>query len=77
MDQSIINLLFATASALVGWWCREIWTSLQKLREDLQKLEVNLPEKYCSKIDIEKRLDRIDRTLDQIWNDMKEKADKQ
>ena len=38
--------------------------------------EVALPEKYVAKIDIEKRFDRIDATLNAIWGELKQKADK-
>jgi len=76
MDQTVINLIFGAIMTGVGWWCREIWTSIQQLRHDLQALEVSLPKEYAAKADIDRRFDKIDKLLDDIWRELKDKADK-
>ena len=58
--QQIINLVGGGLLMGVGWWCREIWDSVKKLKENIQSIEVDLPKNYVSKSDIETRLDKIE-----------------
>lgn len=77
MDQEFLNWIFAGASGVLGWFSREMWSAVKELKGDLAKLREELPKEYVSKIDIEKRFDRLDRTLDLIWNELKGKANKE
>ena len=36
--QSIFNLIGGALLTAIGWWCREIWDSVKKLKEDIDKL---------------------------------------
>jgi hypothetical protein len=74
--QSIFNLVGGAILTAVGWWCREIWDSVKKLKEDIQKMEVDLPTNYVRKVDIDARLDKIDSVLERIFDKLDEKADK-
>ena len=42
--QHLINVVGGACLAAVGWFCREIWDSLKALREDVHRIEINLPE---------------------------------
>ena len=46
----IASSVFGVVLAAVGWWCREIWDSVKRLKEDIQKIEVDLPTNYVKKI---------------------------
>lgn len=74
--QLIFNLAGGVVLAAVGWWCREIWDSVKRLKEDIQKIEVDLPTNYVKKIDINGRFDKIDNVLERIFDKLDEKADK-
>ena len=74
--QNVINFSGAALLAAVGWWCREIWDSLKALREDIRRIEVDLPNNYVKKSDINDRLDRIDNTLERIFDKLDDKVDK-
>jgi len=77
MDAQIIFNLAASALLIgVGWWCREIWDSVKSLRLDIKQIEINLPTHYVRKSEIESRLDKIDQTLEGIFDKLDEKADK-
>ena len=60
----------------VGWWCREIWDSVKRLKDSLQAIEVDLAKNYATKQDINTRLDKIDQVLERIFDRLDGKADK-
>lgn len=74
--QYIINLGIGAVLTAIGWWCREIWDSIKALKEDLKKIEVELPTNYVSKIEINTRLDKIDNVLERIFDRLDNKVDK-
>jgi hypothetical protein len=74
--QSAINLIVGVLLSIIGWFARQLWESVQKLKDDLKKIEVDLPTHYVRKIDLESRLDRLEATLDKIFDKLENKADK-
>jgi len=74
--QQLINIGASTLLMALGWWCRQIWDSVQALKKDVQKIEVDLPTHYVRKIDIEQRFDRLENILDKIFDKLDNKADK-
>lgn len=64
--QSLINLFGGAGLAAIGWFCRQVWEAVQRLQEDVHKLEVLLPEHYMKKTEIENRLDKIDARFDKL-----------
>ena len=74
--QLFINLVGGAILTAIGWWCREIWDSIKVLKEDLKKIEVDLPTHYVQKLEINTRLDKIDTVLERIFDRLDNKADK-
>ena len=74
--QSFFNLVVGTLLVGVGWWCREIWDSVKALKDDVKKIEVDLPTNYVRKTEIEYRLDKIDQVLERIFDKLDSKVDK-
>ena len=64
--QHIINLLGMTAIAAVGWFCRQVWDSVQKLKDDVHNIEIELPRNYVRQDQIEIKLDKIDARFDKL-----------
>ena len=64
--QSIINIVGGALLAGIGWFCREIWDSVKLLREDVHRIEINLPESYIKRSEIEARLDKIDMRFEKL-----------
>ncbi len=74
--QTIINLAGGALLSAIGWWCRQIWDSMDKLKEDVKKIEVALPTTYVTKSEISIRFDRIEMLLDKLYEKLDGKADK-
>ena len=74
--QSLINLAGGIILAGIGWWARMIWESVQKLKDDLHQVEVDLPKSYVSKNDLDKRMQHIEDMFQRIYNKLDQKADK-
>jgi len=74
--QSLINLAGGIILAGIGWWARMIWESVQKLKDDLHDLEVELPKVYVNKNDLDKRMQHIEDMFQRIYDKLDGKADK-
>ena len=64
--QTIINVIGGALLAGIGWFCREIWDSVKALRDDVHRIEINLPESYIKRSEIETKLDKIDQRFDKL-----------
>ena len=74
--QTLINIGAGTLLTAVGWFCREIWDSVQRLKEDVKQIEIDLPSSYVKKDEIKDRFDRIEMLLDKLFEKLENKADK-
>jgi hypothetical protein len=74
--QNLINLLGGAALSVFGWFARQLWDAMKELRADLHVLEVNLPEKYVKKDDIDRRMEHIESMFQRIYDKLDGKADK-
>lgn len=74
--QSLINMAGGIILAGIGWWARMIWESVQKLKDDLHEIEVDLPKTYVSKNDLDKRMQHIEDMFQRIYDKLDGKADK-
>jgi hypothetical protein len=75
-DQAIINLIIGAVLSVLGWFARQLWDAVQDLKSDMKQLEVDLPTHYVRKEDLESRLDRIELSLNRIFEKLDHKADK-
>ena len=76
MDQSTINMVFGAILAVSGWFARILWEAVQALKEDLHRIEVDLPVNYVRKDDLDKRMDHIETMFQRIYDKLDGKADK-
>lgn len=74
--QMIINIGAGAMLATVGWLCRTLWDAVERLKSDIQRIEVCLPSNYSRKDDIQCRFDKIDVTLERIFIKLDAKEDK-
>jgi hypothetical protein len=74
--QTLINIGAGAILATVGWLCRTLWDAVERLKTDIQRIEVCLPSNYSRKDDIQCRFDRIDLTLEKLFDKLDTKADK-
>ena len=77
MEQSFLNYIFGGVIALLGWFGRTLWDAVQKLKDDLKDIEVDLPSTYVKKTELDNRLQKIETMLDKIFDKLESKVDKQ
>lgn len=74
--QAILNIILGIALSVGGWFMRQVWDAVKTLKDDIQKIEVDLPTHYVRKDDMETRFDRIEALLDKLYEKLDNKADK-
>ena len=74
-EQILITLLGLLTGG-IGWFSRELYEAVSRLREDLQKLEVKLSSDYVRYDRLQDALKPIMSALDEIKQTIAHKADK-
>jgi hypothetical protein len=74
--QTLVNIGGGLILAGIGWWARVIWDSVQRLKEDLHEIEVDLPKSYVSKDDFNQTMKHIENMVQRIYDKLDGKADK-
>ena len=78
--QMIINLATGTIIAAMGWFARQLWDAMKELRQDLHRIEMDLPSNYMRKDDFRDGMKEIKELFSEVFrkiDDLKEKkADK-
>jgi hypothetical protein len=74
--QTIINIGAGSSLAMLGWFARQIWDSVQDLKNDVKQIEIDLPTYYVKKDEITTRFDRVEVLLDKIFEKLETKADR-
>lgn len=74
--QTIINIGAGSLLAMLGWFARQIWDSVQELKNDVKQIEIDLPTHYVKKDEINARFDRVEMLLDKIFEKLEQKADR-
>jgi hypothetical protein len=79
----VVSIITTIGLTLMGWWVNAQAKSQEKISDDLKcvandlkRLEVKLPTEYARKEDINNRLDKIDSTLERLFDKLDEKADR-
>lgn len=74
--QPVLMLLLTVINGIIGWFAREIWAAIQKLKEDVSKLEVLVGTEYVRYDRLKDALQPIMDALSEIKHTMNTKADK-
>lgn len=74
--QNLIDIIGGGILAVIGWFCRQLWDAIKELRKDLHAIEVNLPDNYVKKDDLDKRMSHIEDMFQRIYDKLDNKADK-
>lgn len=74
--QTILNIAAGVFIAAAGWFARQIWDAVNELREDIHKIEVELPSHYLRKDEFAEGMKEIKDMLRQIFDKLDNKADK-
>ena len=80
---TVLAILSNIVMAVIGWWVKSIQSTQKAMQEaqkeivnDVRKLEVKLPEEYAKKDDLNSRFDKIDSTLERLFDRLENKVDK-
>lgn len=68
--QSVFEFVLAALMAIIGWFLREMWTAVQKLKDDLSSMREDMPRNYIQKDDYKVDISRIHEVLDKIYDRM-------
>jgi predicted nucleic acid-binding Zn-ribbon protein len=68
MDQTTINLALSAVLGVIGWFARQLWEAVQKLKDDIHRIEADLPKSYVLKDDMDKRMEHIEIMFQRIYD---------
>ena len=74
--QMIINLLVGSGLGVLGWFARQLWDAVERLKSDVKSIEICLPSNYVKKQDMEVRFDKLEAMLARIFEKLDHKQDK-
>lgn len=74
--QHLLNLSFGAASAVLGWFARELWAAVQSLKKDLARLREEIATDRVHKDDFKEALKEVKEMLGKIFDRLDGKADK-
>jgi hypothetical protein len=74
--QLLFNLIGTAVMATIGWFARQLWDSVQDLKEDIKNIEVDLPTNYVRRVDIDAQFNKLELSLQRILDKLDQKADK-
>jgi len=68
MEQTLLNWLFGSVMAVLGWFGKTLWDAVQELKNDMKDIEVNLPKDYVSKEDYKSDIKDIKEMLKELYD---------
>lgn len=74
--QTVINIVIGTILSVTGWFARQLWDAVQKLKEDMKQIEIDLPTNYARKDELKERFDKLESMLNRLFEKIDGKADK-
>ena len=74
--QNIINLLGGAALATIGWFARQLWDAVQKLKNDMSRLELSISNNYVKKDDFKDGIKELKEMLGKIFDKLDSKQDR-
>jgi len=74
--QNLINLVGGAALAVIGWFARQLWDAVQKLKSDMSSLELSISNNYVKKDDFKDGVKELKEMLGKIFDRLDSKADR-
>lgn len=68
----MLNFLFGTVSAILGWFARELWSAVKSLKDELHKLREEMLEERVHKDDFKESVQEIRGDMREQFKEMKE-----
>jgi hypothetical protein len=64
--QTLINTVLPLICVAIGWFCKELWTAVQDLKNNLHDLRTHLAENYIHKDDFSNRWEEVLKAIHRI-----------
>ena len=74
--QNVINIGIGSLLAVGGWFARQLWDAVQKLKTDMSQLELSISDKYVRKDDFKDGIKELKEMLAKIFDKLDSKADR-
>ena len=74
--QTVLNICAAASVTVFGWFARELWVAVKELKEDIHKIEVELPSNYLRRDEFTDNMKEIKEMLSKISDKLDDKMDK-
>ena len=78
--QSAFNVAAGLIGGIMGWLLKTLWSAVERLRRDLNALEVSISSNYLKRDDFKEAMERlehkIDRLSERLFDKLEEKADR-
>lgn len=70
--QMMLNFLFGSVSAILGWFARELWSVVKTLKDDLHKLREEIAQERVHKDDFKESVSEIKTDMRENFREVKE-----
>ena len=74
--QNLINIAIGGSLATIGWFARQLWDAVQKLKSDMSRLELSISDNYVKKDDWKDGIKELKEMLGKIFDKLDSKADR-
>jgi hypothetical protein len=74
--QNVINISIGSLLAVGGWFARQLWDAVQKLKSDINRLELTISDNYVKKDDWKDGIKELKEMLGKIFDKLDSKADR-
>ena len=74
--QNVINVGIGSLLAVGGWFARQLWDAVQKLKSDISRLELTISDNYVKKDDWKDGIKELKEMLGKIFDKLDSKADR-
>jgi len=74
--QFLINTILPLICVVIGWFCKELWTAVQSLKEDVSELRNHLADNYMRKDDFSSRWEEVLKAVHRIEDKLDALRDK-
>ena len=74
--QNVINISIGSLLAVGGWFARQLWDAVQKLKSDISRLELTISDNYVKKDDWKDGIKELKEMLGKIFDKLDSKADR-
>jgi hypothetical protein len=74
--QNVINIGIGSLLAIGGWFARQLWDAVQKLKADMSRLELSISDNYVKKDDWKDGIKELKDMLGKIFDKLDSKQDR-